>query len=240
MSFNYVMSYFDKLVDFMTCINSNVNWNNILNELMNQPIEKIFKRIKTYLWTDKTIESELDPITKNTFMYYTKLLYGLYDELFNEKCCVVVMDQPMNNDNMIDNEFIANKMKIKFNVLTELLNFKMINYKVLNYQTKDEIESYVKDYNKIILFPTCSILYKEPNKLIDTFKDVILVDDGYYNIYSSQAEAEFNLFRLLVIELFNDPTIDINELLTKKYGMLYVGVNTSINSNNHNVNDNDN
>ena len=47
------MSYLDKLINFMNSINPNVNWNNVMNELMNRPIEKIFSKLKTYLWTDK-------------------------------------------------------------------------------------------------------------------------------------------------------------------------------------------
>ena len=229
MTFKYVMNYFDNLVNFMSGINSNVNWNNVLNEIINMPVDKMFKRIKTYLWTDKNESLELDPITKNTFMYYTKLLYDYYDQLIDDKCCVLIVSEPNDdNDNLsINNEFIANKMKIKFNVLTELFDFKMIDYKLLNYSTLDELKAFVSPYKKILIFPTCSILYKEPNKLIDNFNNLsltetVIVNDGYYNLYTTDSDIEFNLFRLMVIEMFNEPTITTNELLTKKYGMLKV------------------
>ena len=237
MSFKYIMSYFDKLVSFMNGINPNVNWNNILNEIINMPINKMYGRIKTYVWTDKNEINELDPITKNTFMYYTNLFYEFHELLFDSDCYVIVVGPPTDDyKSNIINELINNKMAIKFNVLCQLLNFKMFKFQILNNHTYEELLKNVENYKRILIFPTCSILYSEPNKLVDGFLSVPLtkatiVNDGYYNIYSTDADLEFNLFRLSVVELFNDPTLDINELLNKKYGMLKINNNDGNNDN---------
>ena len=216
------MSYFDRLKEFMSSINPNVNWNNVLNETMNKPIEKIFSKLKTYLWTDKELNESTnqDPVNRNTFLYYTRLTCWLESKLLDENVAVIVVGEPAKAQQTRDNDTINEKVKTKLSILTKILTFKLIDFKILNDGNVDSVLEETNRFKRILMFPTCSIMYDKPNELINMFKNVDIVDDGYYNIYNSPAELEFDMIRLLVVELVQDPTLKIDELLSKKYGML--------------------
>ena len=218
------MSYFGNLVSFMQAINANINWNNVLNELMNRPIEKIFSKLKTYLWSDKdlNVANDLDPVSKRTFLYYTKMLCYLEEKLIDDNVGVVIIGEPKTlSINLKQNDVINEKIRIKFKVLKQMLDFKLIDYVVVDNENVSNIASELNRYKQLLVFPTCSIMYDKPNEIVDAVgHNIVLVNDGYYNIYNTPAELEFNMIRLLIVELINDPSMEITELLSKKYGML--------------------
>ena len=214
------MSYHDDLIDFMKGVNENVKWNEVMNKLIGLPIDKLLTKLKVYLWTDKDImNSEYDPIAQNTYMYYTKLYFKLYDKL--KVSGVVLLDIPTKEE--IINDFINNKVKQKIETLKSLLTFYNKDFIVLNDENIEEVKDYMSKHKNNLLFPTCSISYNKPNELISQLnKNYELIDDGYYNLYSNPQDLEFNLLRLFIVELLNDSAIDVETLMKNKYGMLKV------------------
>ena len=225
MSFKYTASYYDKLISFMNNINNNINWSEALKDIITLPINKFFNRLKSYLWTDKDITAEnMDPVVKNTYMYYIGWFYKLYDLLFDQNCGIVIIS---GSDNRSMSDALLNKLKIKTNVLTSILSSYQLEFTVCTGQNIDQIQRYASSYKRLLLFPVSTLAYNEPNAIISHIVSacsckVDIIDDGYYNIYNTAQELEFNLIRLLIIELVNDPAIPTDELLKNKYGMLKV------------------
>ena len=222
MSFKYTASYYDKLISFMNNINNNINWSEALKDIITLPVNKFFK---TYLWTDKDITAEsMDPVVKNTYMYYMRWFYKLYDLLFDQNCGIVII---AGSDNQSMSDALLNKLKIKTNVLTSILSSYQLDFTMFTGQNFDQIQHYASSYKRLLLFPVSTLAYNAPNAILSHIVSacsckVDIIDDGYYNTYSSAQELEFNLIRLLIIELVNDPAIPTDELLKNKYGMLKI------------------
>ena len=225
MTFKYTASYYDKLISFMNNVNSNINWTIALKDIITLPIDKFVSRMKSYLWTDKDIVAdEVDPIVKNTYSYYTKWFYKLFDLLTDESCGIVVVS---GSDNEEISDSVLNKVKIKVNVLSSLLSFNQLDYVVFNGENLNDVQHYATNYKRILLFPVTTIAYHEPNSILSSIEKscgckVDIIDDGYYNIFNTPQEIEFNLLRLLIIELVNNPAAHTEEILKNKYGMLRV------------------
>ena len=222
----FVMSYYDELISFMTVINENIKWNEVMNSLIGLPIDKLLTKLKVYLWSDKDLmSSELDLVNRNTYLYYMKWYYKLYEKI-NESG-VVIIGEPTNEE--IINDLINNKMKKKVDVLKNILTFYRIDFIVLNNENVENVKEFMNIHKNNLLFPTCSISYNKPEELLTQLpKKYELIDDGYYNLYSTPQELEFNLLRLLIVELINDPSIDIEELMKNKYGMMKIDSLTNI------------
>ena len=220
MSFQYILSYRQNLINFLSFMNPNIDWNNTLNEIITYPIHKLLNRIRTYLWRDKDEDSDEELITENTYTYYMKLLC-LIDSSIEGKT-IYIIDKPKNeSDMLVNNDVINQKVEIKVNVLKNILTFQRKEFKIIN----DNSTTLNSD---CVVFPVCSVMYNKPNELIND--KVSIVNDGYYNLFSSDQELEFNILRLLIVELYNNPSENIDELLKNKYGMLKVEKNQLINT----------
>ena len=219
MSLKYTNAYYNELLEFMNTINSNVNWSKVLNELLTLPIEKILTKLKVYVWSDKDLASaDVDPVVRNTYLYYTKWIYRLFDDLMSDKVGVVIIDKPVDG---IDNDTLNEKMTIKINVLKSLLETQLISYRL---SADEDVETYISEHEKVLLFPTGLVLYPNAQDVFNQLMSdkITLIDDGYYNLYSTSAELEFDMFRLLVIELVCNPSANVEELLSNKYGMVQI------------------
>lgn len=213
MSLQYVVGYQQKLQNFLSVMNPNIDWSKTLNEIITYPIEKLLNKIRSYLWMDKDIDSNNeDEVSENTFIYYQRLLYMLNKELDGKK--LYIIGEPKDeNDKLIDNDVINNKVLIKLCVLKNLLTFKRIKFEVINE---------CKNIDEGIVFPVCSVMWKTPDKLMECFSNCKIVDDGYYNLYNDEKELEFDILRLMLVELFNNPSYDVTELMKVKYGLMKV------------------
>ena len=217
MSFQYIVSYQEQLKTFLSAMNPNINWSKALNEIITFPIEKLLSRIRSHLWTDKDELNDEYEVIENTYVYYQRLLCLLESELDGKQ--IYIIGEPRNNeDKLVDNDVVNNKVSIKFEVLTNLLKFKRVRYVVIH----DASELNSIDASKSVVFPTCSVMYNKCNEFEQKLSNVRIVDDGYYNLYTDERELEFNVLRLMLVELFNNPAFDIQELLKNKYGMLKV------------------
>ena len=217
MSFQYIVSYQEQLKTFLSAMNPNINWSKALNEIITFPIEKLLSRIRSHLWTDKDELNDEYEVIENTYVYYQRLLCLLENELDGKQ--IYIIGEPRNNeDKLVDNDVVNNKVSIKFEVLTNLLKFKRVRYVVIH----DASELNSIDASKSVVFPTCSVMYNKCNEFERKLSNVRVVDDGYYNLYTDERELEFNVLRLMLVELFNNPAFDIQELLKNKYGMLKV------------------
>lgn len=217
MSFQYIVSYQEQLKTFLSAMNPNINWSKALNEIITFPIEKLLSRIRSHLWTDKDELNDEYEVIENTYVYYQRLLCLLESELDGKQ--IYIIGEPRNNeDKLVDNDVVNNKVSIKFEVLTNLLKFKRVRYVVIH----DASELNSIDASKSVVFPTCSVMYNKSNEFEQKLSNVRVVDDGYYNLYTDERELEFNVLRLMLVELFNNPAFDIQELLKNKYGMLKV------------------
>ena len=221
MSFQYIVSYQEQLKTFLSAMNPNINWSKALDEIITLPIEKLLSRIRSRLWTDKDVDNDEYEVIENTYIYYQRLLCLIDDELDDlQQKRVLVIGEPKNeSDKLVNNDVVNNKVAIKFEVLTNLLKFKRIPYSVVN-SVESELETEASKVN--ILFPTCSVMYIHSEGFEKLTSQCRVIDDGYYNLYSNERELEFNVLRLMLIELFNNPSFDIHELLKVKYGMLKV------------------
>lgn len=216
----YVMSYYDELVSFMNNVNENVKWNEVMNKLIGLPIDKLLTKLKVYVWSDKDLmTSEYDPVNRNTYLYYMKWYYKLFEKF--DESGVVIIDEPMNEE--IINDLINNKMKQKTDALKNMLSFYGKEYMILNDGNVEKVKEYMNKHKNNLLFPTCSISYNKPEELISQLpKKYELINDGYYNLYSTPQELEFNILRLFIVELINDPSIDVETLMKNKYGMMKI------------------
>lgn len=216
MTLNFIMSYHDELIEWLQNINNNVNWEIVMKDYANLPIDKLLNKLKVYVWSDKSLNENMsyDPVKRHTYLYYMKWIYKLFDKLTDEKCGVVIMDEPRKEENRLINDLMRDKVKMKVGVLKRVLTLMGFKFEIVN----DEVKPDLSTYQTVYCFPTCSIIYSSPSKFIN--ENWTLVDDGYYNIHTSNQELEFNMFRLLVVELVNNPALEVQELLKNKYGMI--------------------
>ena len=214
------MSYYDELISFMNNVNENVKWNEVMNKLIGLPIDRLLTKLKVYMWSDKDLTtSEYDPVNKNTYLYYTKWYYKLFEKF--DESGIVILTEPTNEE--IINDLINNKMKEKTDTLKNILTFYGKDFIVLNDGNVEKVKEYMNKHKSNLLFPTCSISYYKPENLFSQLPKIYeLIDDGYYNLYSTPQELEFNILRLFIIELINNPSIDIETLMKNKYGMMKV------------------
>lgn len=226
--FQHIQNYKDKLINYLTGINENIDWSNFINTNMTLPREKFLNKIKSLVWVDKDIE--YDNGTKensNLFLYYTTLLnkyYPLFQSPSNSsdmETQIYILDiaEGENRINPLD-DFIIDEIRNKLNVLCRLLSSMRIKYKLVN----------KLDKNAKLIIPTGSITYENPNLILNSnsnsnSNDVstplhLLVADDFYNIYTQDDEIEFNFLKLSIFQLTKNKEITMSEILNQRYGLI--------------------
>lgn len=237
--FQYIQNYKDKLINYLTGINENIDWSDFINTNMALPREKFLNKIKSLVWVDKDIE--YDNGTKensNLFLYYTTLLnkyYPLFQSPNNSsetEAQIYILDiaEGENRISPLD-DFIIDEIRNKLNVLCRLLSSMRIKYKLVS-----EL-----DENAKLVIPTGSITYENPNLILNpngsngnsnlnnstsshsshsSHPSYLLVADDFYNIYTQDDETEFNFLKLSIFQLTKNKEITMSEILNQRYGLI--------------------
>lgn len=229
--FQHIQNYKDKLINYLTGINENIDWSDFINTNMTLPREKFLNKIKSLVWVDKDIE--YDNGTKensNLFLYYTTLLnkyYSLFQSpknLSETETQIYILDiaEGENRISPLD-DFIIDEIRNKLNVLCRLLSSMRIKYKLVN----------KLDENAKLIIPTGSITYENPNLILNSnssnsnshsshssHSSHLLVADDFYNIYTQDDETEFNFLKLSIFQLTKNKEITMSEILNQRYGLI--------------------
>ena len=219
--FQHIQNYKDKLINYLTGINENIDWSDFINANMTLPREKFLNKIKSLVWVDKDIE--YDNGTKensNLFLYYTTLLNKYYplfqspNKLSETEAQIYILDiaEGENRISPLD-DFIIDEIRNKLNVLCRLLSSMRIKYKLVN----------KLDENAKLVIPTGSITYENPNLILNSnssHSTHLLVADGFYNIYTQDDETEFNFLKLSIFQLTKNKEITMSEILNQRYGLI--------------------
>lgn len=220
--FQHIQQYNKELINFLYEINENVDWNDFVNKNFSLPDEKILNRIKSLVWVDKDLEYDTGlQENMNLFQYYTNLLNKYLPIIHKPDCVVYILDFPKNEEDKANiDEFIIDEIKSKLNVLCRLLTHMNIKYELISPSTSTSSTTAATINSQInIVIPTCSIAYKQPNSLFQSFSGII-VADNYYNIYINDYEKELNFFKLSIIQLCKNTETNITEILNQNYGFL--------------------
>ena len=207
--FQHIQQYRTEIINFLTEINGNIDWNDFINKNMSYPDDKILNKIKSLIWVDKDIDYDTGMYYNiNLYTYYTNLINKYYPILSQPGIEVQILDFATDDKANVD-EYIINELRKRLSVLTHIFTYMRIPFKLTTSINP----------NAKLVFPTCSITYTEPNKLFNSFSGIMAVDD-FYNIYVNEYEKELNFFKLSILQLSKNSEISIPDILQQKYGFL--------------------
>lgn len=190
----------DEITVFLTGIQPNVDWNEFFNKYLSKTDIQILSRLRPLLWSDKDIERDYTMTNSYYFDYYTKLLNKIPDL---DDYDIYIIDT--NEDSLLDYYFTL-MINHKISVLTRLLALKRLKYKLIRLSDiNDQISGFI--------FPTGSITY--PVSEIILPRNGLLIDDGYYNIYSTENEKKTNQIKIYILSLINT-SLSPEEILDPK------------------------
>lgn len=197
-----------ELISYLTTINENINWTEFLNKFGTLDDERIMKRIRSLVWTDKSINPDLKSANSEYFDYYTKMINKFLPLLRRHKPYILTSCE--SNPHGIIDEFIS-AVNQKVSVLHRILTLYGITY--------TDTTSISPDMK--VVFPTASITYKDPTSMFSSFKGIVIPDD-FNNICFTDKDVTLNTI-ILHIESIRASNLDEKTLLTKTYGMLEMG-----------------
>lgn len=205
-----------RLIDYLYTINENINWLDFINRYGTLSDTKIFKRIRSLVWVDKSIEYDSNMhLTTKYFEYYIKLL-SKFTPITSKYPIHIIPPNPAkpSKNNEIIEEFaldIANK----FSILCRILNIYHINYEVIDVtdvKSTDDIH---------ILMPSGSLMYTpEELKIFDDFRGIV-IPDGYDNLCFEKGDDILNNF-ILNIKALMMSADDVSDIIKDNYTMFHV------------------
>lgn len=199
-----------RLVDYLTSINENINWDDFLTKYGTLPDLKILKRIRSLVWIDKSIE--YTPHTYTTakyFEYYMSLLMK-FKPILDKYSPIWIL--PPKTSSLID-EFQYD-LDSKFSILKRTLTmmgykFELIDITKINPEMK-------------VLIPLGSICYDNANQILSNFNGLI-IPDGYNNICIDKNDEIMNNFILNINSLMMSAD-DVSNIYRTNYNMFYIKV----------------
>lgn len=197
-----------ELVQYLTSVNENINWNDFLDKYGTLPDHKVLKRIRSLVWIDKSID--YDPqnyTTAKYFAYYTSLLMKFMPILSPQRPIHIIPPLP---DTLLS-EFQYD-IDAKFSVLQRILKLMNIAYKVI------DMTKIPKDIE--ILLPLGSICYADIAEKFAEFTGIV-IPDGYDNICVTKNDEILNNFILNIKALMMSPE-DVSAIYKPSYNMFYV------------------
>lgn len=209
--FKHLQSYIDEIIPFMVELNPNINWSEMLNSILTYDTEKQLSKIKTFLWTDKDIET-VDQSIEDEFVRYMSLIFN--DMLKGETTVnkVYIISPPDKDNELVIADVVRDIILKRFNIINNILKLYNIDFVCTNI-----IDSIPKES---VLFPTCSIMYKNTFDL-SSYK---VIKDGYYNLYTDDIDKEKNLFKITILELANNPEITPKTVIEEKWNFVKIGL----------------
>lgn len=205
-----------RLIDYLYTINENINWLDFINRYGTLSDIKIFKRIRSLIWVDKSIEYESNMhLTTKYFEYYIKLL-SKFTPITNKYPIHIIPPSPSKpHENPTIIEEFSLDIATKFSILCRILTIFHIKYEIIdvaNTPSLDDIH---------ILMPTGSLTYsQESMKMFDNFKGIV-IPDGYDNLCFGADDEVLNNF-ILNIKALMMSADDVSELLRDDYTMFHV------------------
>jgi len=183
-----IIEYIHILCDWLETIQSSVDWMKFFTKnmklLYDDDDKKLFTKIQSLLWSDKSIEKEED-FREKYFIYYT--------ELFNKDDYNYTITVQILLPHKSLPEHLYKHILDKINVVHHLLSVMQIKYIDTN--------KISNDYN--YLLPIGSIGYNNINEMLKSYTGKIIHDNSLWNFEEKYPDI-VNIFKIKIFMIEED------------------------------------